>query len=93
MDTKLTTQHPPLMAEGKLAKLGARLDQLIARSVETRDRVSHKLTDVKNTSGEAIEELKFGMEMAWEDVNLAFAELKEAMEKAAQKFEQGGTDK
>ena len=86
-------ENLPMTAEQRLATVGARIDALIAKASQTRMRVSNKLHGVKETGGEAIEELKFGLDRAWEDLNLAWSDIKEGAEKAAHKFQPCDTKK
>ena len=76
-----------ITAEQRLARLGARIDALIAKAIETRTRVTNKLENVDDPKEVAIQELEFGMERAWGDLNLVWSEIKEEAEKIADRHQ------
>ncbi len=83
--------------ERRLKEIGHKLDEILSKTdkktTETLDLIktkkedaSLKLSQMKGTSKEAWDELKIGLDHAWEDLNIAWSELSTASEKAAAKF-------
>ena len=79
--------------EERLAKAGAKVDDLIAATNEARQDVKLKVERLKakrevtmKRGEEAADELKLALESAWDDVSLAWKEVQEGTERAARKF-------
>lgn len=83
--------------ENRLKKLGKQIDNLIDRADSSttqvvekvkakKDNALYRLKLMKGAGSEAWFELKRGMDCAWEDLQTAWQELKQASENAAQKF-------
>lgn len=79
--------------EQELARLGARIDKLIARANETKQAVQAKVEDLgdktntaRKRGGAALHEMKSGLDKAWNDLNQAWQELKIGTERAVQQL-------
>lgn len=79
--------------EERLARVGAKIDDLIQRAAEARDHVKDKAEELKSKgeatcrkSGEAFDELKVAMNSAWEELNHAWEDIQKGTERAVDKF-------
>jgi capsule polysaccharide export protein KpsE/RkpR len=83
--------------EERLRVLGARLDELKAKTDENTAKTieelkakqaiaRQRLKEIKATSGDAWTEMRQGLDKVWEDLTSAWNELKVASEKAKEKF-------
>lgn len=79
--------------EERLAKVGAKIDDLIDRGAEAREEIKKQLEKLKveqeatiEKGEEALDELRVALDRAWEELNHAWKEIKEGTERAADKF-------
>lgn len=73
-----------LMAKGEAAK--GQLSENVEKLKQKQAQLSKKLAETKQASADAWNELKPGLDRAWEDLGNAFNEVKQASEKAAGKL-------
>lgn len=80
-------------AEQELARLGARIDKLIARANKAKQAVQTKARNLKDKGtaarkrGEAaLHEMKHGLDKAWADLNQTWIDLRIGTERALQEL-------
>jgi len=81
------------LMEERLAKVGAKIDELIVAAGVARDEVKVKMEDLKvkkeaklKKGEEALDEFKSALDKTWEELNHAWKEIKEGTERAAHKL-------
>ena len=100
MELKVRTEYEGKM-EARLKEFGAKLDELLAKGDAAKGQLSKKVDDLKQKHSElrqklvsakqasegAWQELKPGLDRAWEDLGHAFNEVKQASERAVGKLQ------
>lgn len=79
--------------EERLARVGAKIDDLIQKAAEAQKHVQEKAEELKSKgettcrkSGEALGELKLALDSAWDELNHAWHDIQKGTERAVEKF-------
>lgn len=79
--------------EARLARLGARIDELVDRVAQTRQEARNKLEELEGKreatiqrSEEALKEISTGIHHAIDDLKMAWEEIRSGTERAAHKL-------
>jgi hypothetical protein len=79
--------------EERLARVGAKIDDLIDKAGETRRHVEQKIGELKRKeevtlrkSEEAMEEFKIALDFAWDELDQAWKEIKLGTKRAAKRL-------
>jgi len=95
MQLPIKSEEPILdiTMEERLAKVGAKIDNLIAKACGVRDELKEKVSELKEKEEaarkkgeEAFDEFKLGLDSAWDDLNEAWQDVKGGSERAAHKL-------
>lgn len=75
------------LMEARLSKVGAKIDNVISKAIETRVLLKNEIKDLKAEGSEALHEVKDALDKAFVDLNQAWKDLKTGGERAAKKFQ------
>ena len=91
--SKSDGQNAQQNMEERLSKVGAKIDHLIDKAAETRQKVEEKILvlkakqkDTVKRGEEALDEIVCALDIAWHDLHQAWLDVKTGTERASEKL-------